>query len=59
MNQNGRQKAETPLERDFYKLANNVNFSIDCRSNISNCKLEPIYNEISEINLFEICQYFK
>ena len=52
-------KRQTPLERDFYKLANNVNFGIDCRSNISNCKLEPIYNEISEINLFEICQYFK
>ena len=49
MNQKSRQKATSPVERDFYKLLNNVNFGIDCRNNIDNCTLEPIYDEISEI----------
>ena len=30
MNQNARKNAETPVERDFYKLMNNANFGIDC-----------------------------
>ena len=30
MNQNVRKNAETPVERDFYKLMNNANFGIDC-----------------------------
>ena len=49
MNQKARQKATSPVERDFYKLLNNANFGIDCRNNIGNCHFEPIYNEISEI----------
>ena len=30
MNQKSRQKTTSPVERDFYKLLNNVNFRIDC-----------------------------
>ena len=32
MNQKARQKAISPVERDFYKLLNNSNFGIDCRN---------------------------
>ena len=32
MNQKGRQKAISPVERDFYKLLNNSNFGIDGRN---------------------------
>ena len=53
MNQNARQKAESSVERDFYKLINNANFGIDCRNNIDNCKFEPIYNEIGEIGFIK------
>ena len=49
MNQIARQKATSPVERDFYKFLNNVNFGIDFRNNISNCHFEPIYDESSEI----------
>ena len=49
MNQKSRQKAISPVECDFYKLLNNANFGIDCRNNIGNCTLKPIYDEISEI----------
>ena len=37
------------MEQDFYKLLNNSNFGADCRNNIENRVLEPIYDEISEI----------
>ena len=50
MNQNARQKTETPVGRDFYKLMNNVNFGIDCRNNIDNCKFEAIYDETGEVS---------
>ena len=49
MNQKARQQATSPLERDFYKLLNNANFSIDCRNNIEPSKLEPIYDEKGEV----------
>ena len=49
MNQKPRQKATSPVERDFYKLLNNANFGIDCTNNIDNCSFESIYDEISEI----------
>ena len=49
MNQKFRQKATSPVERNFYKLLNNVNFGISCRNNIDNCHFEPIYGEINEI----------
>ena len=50
MNQNARQKTETPVGRDFYKLMNNANFGIDCRNNIDNCKFEAIYDETGEVS---------
>ena len=37
------------MEQDFCKLLNNSNFGADCRSNIDNRVLQPIYDEISEI----------
>ena len=49
MNQKARQKATSPVERDFCKLFNNSNFGIDCRNNIVKSILQPIYDEISEI----------
>ena len=48
MNQKARQKATSPVEKDFYKLLNKTNFGIDCRNNIDNCKLEPIFDEVGE-----------
>ena len=42
MNQKALQKATSPVERNFYKLLNNVNFGIDYRNNIDNCRLKPI-----------------
>ena len=44
MNQKARQTASSSVEKDFYKLLNNSNFGIDCRNNIDNCYLEPIYD---------------
>ena len=49
MNQKARQKAASSVERDFYKLLNNSNLGIDCRKNIDNCILQPLYDEIGEI----------
>ena len=50
MNQKVRQKGTSPVEWDFYKLLNNANFGINCRNDINNCKLEPIFDEIGEIS---------
>ena len=49
MNQKSRQTATSSVKKDFYKLLNNSNFGIDCRNNIDNCTLEPIYDDFSEI----------
>ena len=49
MNQKARQNATSSVERDFYKLLNNSNFGIDCRNNIDNCFLKPLYDDFSEI----------
>ena len=49
MNQTSRQTATSNVEKGFYKLLNNKNFGIDCRNNIDNCFLEPIYDDFSEI----------
>ena len=35
--------------KDFFKPLNNSNFGIDCRNNIDNCILEPIYDNLGEI----------
>ena len=50
MNLNARQTATSSVEKDFYKLLNKSNFGIDCRNNIGNCYLEPLYDEFSEIS---------
>ena len=50
MNQKSRQKAANNVEEKFYKLLNNSNFGIDCRNNIVNCYLEPLYNDFAEIS---------
>ena len=49
MNQKSRLTATSNVEKDFYKLLNNSNFGIDCRNNIDNCILEPVYDDFSEI----------
>ena len=49
-NQKARQTASSSVEKDFYKLLNNSNFGIDCRNNIDNCYLEPLYDDFSEIS---------
>ena len=50
MNPKSRQKAATPVETDFFKLLNNRNFEIDCRNNIDNCILEPLYDDFGQIS---------
>ena len=48
-NQHKRQEAKSSIEKDFYKLMNNVNFGNDCRDNRNNTKFQPIVDEIEEI----------
>ena len=50
MNQKARQTATSSVEKDLYKLLNNSNFGIDCRNNIDNCYLEPLYDDFAEIS---------
>ena len=50
MNQKSRQRATSSVERDFYKLPNNSNFGIDCRNNIDNYMLEPLFDDFEEIS---------
>ena len=50
MNQVSRQKAQTDVEKDFYKIMNNANFGYDCRNNADNCYFSPIYDEIDELS---------
>ena len=50
MNQKARQTASSSVEKCFYKLLNNSNFGIDCRNNMDNCYLEPLYDDFSEIS---------
>ena len=49
MNEKSRQTATSNVEKDFYNLINNSNFGIDCRNNIDNCTLQPIYENFYEI----------
>ena len=49
MNQHSRQNAKNSVEKDFFKLSNNMNFGYDCRSNLDNCIFEPICEEIDKI----------
>ena len=48
MNQQSRQAATSPVEKDFFKLLNNSNFGIDSCNNIHKCILEPIYDDLGE-----------
>ena len=49
MNQKSRQLSKNDVEKDFFKLMNNSNFGYDCRNNLDNCKLTPIFDELGEI----------
>ena len=50
MNQKSRQKATIPVEKDFFKLLSNSNFGIDCRNNVHNCIIEPLYDDLNKIS---------
>ena len=50
MNQKVRQTASSSIEKYFYKLLNNSNCGTDCRNNIDNCYLEPIYDDFLQIS---------
>ena len=50
MNQICRQTASSKVEKYFYKLLNNSNYGIDCRNNIDNCHLEPVYEDVTEVS---------
>ena len=50
MDQKSRQKVTFSVEKDFYKLLNNSNFGIDCRNNIDNCILEPLFDDFEEMS---------
>ena len=50
MNQKARQTVTSSVEKGFHKLLNNSNVGIDCRNNIDNCYLEPLYNDFPEIS---------
>ena len=56
MNQVSRQNSQTDVEKDFYKLMNNVNFGYDCRNNGDNCYFQPVYNEIEELSYAKQCK---
>ena len=49
MNQKSQQHSKHNIEKDFYKLMNNSNFTFDCRNNLDNCKFVPIFDEYKEI----------
>ena len=50
MNQKSSQKVTSSLERYFFKLLKNSNFGTECRNNIDNCILEPLYDDFAEIS---------
>ena len=53
MNQKSRQELKNNIEKDFYKLMNNSNYGYDCRNNLDNCKLVPIFDEFKELAYIE------
>lgn len=56
MNQNAQKLAKTKVEKDFYKFLNNSNFGNDCRNNIGNCKVEPMFDGVEEISYLKNSQ---
>ena len=50
MNQVSRQNTQIDVEKDFYKLMNNLNFGYDCCNKGDNCFFQPIYNKIEELS---------
>ena len=54
MNQKSTQQTTSSAEKDFFRLLNNSNFGIDCRSSIDNCILEPLYDDLAEIIYIKI-----
>ena len=50
MNQNPRKTDKSKVEKNFYKLLDNINFGNDCKSNIGNCKLELMFDGLDEIS---------
>lgn len=59
LNQKFKPKTRDSVEKDFYKLLNNSNFSYDCRINIGNCYFEPLSDEREEISYLKILKYFR
>ena len=49
-NRVSRQGAKNNVEKDFYKLLNNSNFGYDCRNNLDNCTVIPIFDELQEVS---------
>ena len=49
MNQKSRQRASKKVEKDSCKLLHNSNFGMDCRNNIDNCYLEPVYDYFNKV----------
>ena len=47
--QRKRQKVNTSIEKDFYKLMNNENFGYDCRDNANNAKFQPVIDKVNKI----------
>ena len=59
MNQKSRLKATSSVEKDFFELHNKSNFGIDCRDNIDNYILEPIYDDFTEISYIKVRHNFQ
>ena len=49
MNQKSRQESKYSIEKDFYKLMNNLNFGYDSQNNLDNCQFVPVFDEYKEV----------
>ena len=49
MNQKSRQESKYSIEKDFYKLMNNLNFGYDSQNNLDNCQFVPTFDEYKEV----------
>ena len=50
MNQISRQKATSSVDKDLFKLLNNMSYGYPCRGNLDNFTFEPIGDEVNEIS---------